>query len=171
MKAESEAETGARPTGTETRYETGFYQIISCHTDDDAAAELTPGLAFPVNAAANQTRPQSPPFSSFRPATLTRATVSLCSFPRAPSSSAAYPSVSVSIPLCFAEPRTHRYNSTFRPFSSSLVLSFGTAPARPSRRHGVFPLLERSHGRKQKLLVGAPRSQLADSAHLHARNL
>lgn len=61
-----------RPTGTETRYETGFYQIISCHTDDDAAAELTPGLAFPVNAAANQTRPQSPPFSSFRPATLTR---------------------------------------------------------------------------------------------------
>lgn len=70
VEAESEAETGARPV--QTRYETGFYQIISCHTDDDAAAELTPGLAFPVNAAANQTRPQSPPFSSFRPATLTR---------------------------------------------------------------------------------------------------
>jgi len=31
------------------------------------------GLAFPVNAAANQTRLQSPPFSSFRPATLTHA--------------------------------------------------------------------------------------------------
>ena len=37
-----------------------------------SAAELTPSLAFPVNAAANQTRLQSPPFSSFRPATLTR---------------------------------------------------------------------------------------------------
>lgn len=57
----------ARPV--QTRYETGFYQIISCHTDDDAAAELTLGLAFTVNAAANQTRLRSPPFSSFRPAT------------------------------------------------------------------------------------------------------
>lgn len=39
-EAESEAETGGAP-GTDHRYrhgyETGFYQIISCHTDDDAA--------------------------------------------------------------------------------------------------------------------------------------
>lgn len=47
-------------------------------TTQRSRAELTPGLAFPVNVAANQTRPpsplQSPPFSSFRPATLTHAT-------------------------------------------------------------------------------------------------
>lgn len=41
VKAESEAETGAPGTGTERHgYETGFYQIISCHTDDDAAAAV-----------------------------------------------------------------------------------------------------------------------------------
>lgn len=47
-------------------------------TTQRSRAELTPGLAFPVNVAANQTRPpsplQSPPFSSFRFATLTHAT-------------------------------------------------------------------------------------------------
>lgn len=57
----------------QAQYEAGLYQIISCHTDDDAAAELTPGLAFPVNAAANQTH--LPPFTlsssvSSRPASV-----------------------------------------------------------------------------------------------------
>lgn len=46
----------------QARYEPGFYQIISCHTDDDAAGEPTSGLAFPVNAAANQAQPRPSPF-------------------------------------------------------------------------------------------------------------
>lgn len=50
----------------QAQYEAGFYQIISCHTDDDAAAELTPGLAFAVNAAANQSHLRFP-FSPFHP--------------------------------------------------------------------------------------------------------
>lgn len=50
----------------QARYKPGFYQIISCHTDDDAAAEPTPSLAFPVNAAANQSH-LCFPFSPFHP--------------------------------------------------------------------------------------------------------
>lgn len=157
-----------RPTGTETRYETGFYQIISCHTDDDAAAELTPGLAFPVNAAANQTRPQSPPFSSFRPATLTRR-VSLFVPLRVVFVVRLYPSLRVH-PSLFrrgSHPRRTRRPFYSRPSPPPPSLSF--IPLRDvPRATAVFPLLERSHGRKQKVLVGALLSQLA---HLHARNL
>lgn len=67
---EAESEAG---TGTDT-VRNGFLSNYKLsHGWRRSAAELTPGLAFPVNAAANQTRLQSPPFSSFRPATLTHA--------------------------------------------------------------------------------------------------
>lgn len=70
---EREGRTRMGVEAVQAQYEAGLYQIISCHTDDDAAAELTPGLAFPVNAAANQTH--LPPFTlsssvSSRPASV-----------------------------------------------------------------------------------------------------
>lgn len=48
-KAESEAETRAPEPVYRHGYETGFYQIISCHTDDDAAqpSRADSGLSFP----------------------------------------------------------------------------------------------------------------------------
>lgn len=49
LKAESEAETRAPEPVYRHGYETGFYQIISCHTDDDAAqpSRADSGLSFP----------------------------------------------------------------------------------------------------------------------------
>lgn len=150
MEERREAREGKTRMGVEAvqaQYEAGLYQIISCHTDDDAAAELTPGLAFPVNAAANQTH--SPPFT-------------LSS------------SVSIQTSLCFFfafPPRFHRVkwrrslspsprclivllSILFHSFRLSLFVSIHRATALS------LPLLERPHGRKQRTtpLVGASQS-------------
>lgn len=148
---EAESEAG---TGTDT-VRNGFLSNYKLsHGWRRSAAELTPGLAFPVNAAANQTRLQSPPFSSFRPATLTHAArLSVRSLHPSlyPSTASLYlpppPSfVSMSILLCFS-PSSSYSSSTVRPSPPfSAVLSFTSA-----LRTVVFPLLERSHGRKQEL--------------------
>lgn len=131
-----DGERKVRRGPVQTRYETGFYQIISCHTDDDAA-ELTPGLAFPVNAAANQTRLQSPPFSSFRPATLTRtARLSVHSL-----SLSLFLYLSVSLPPLFIFLRPHHLSLCPSFFVSLHLLP--TIPLIPFNPLPLFPPFSR----------------------------
>lgn len=120
----------------QAQYEAGLYQIISCHTDDDAAAELTPGLAFPVNAAANQTH--LPPFTL---------SSSVSSRPASVSS----PSHLRSLSSMFDRSPLHPL-----PFFSSLSLLVSIRCATALS----LPLLERPHGRKRRTtpLVGASQS-------------
>lgn len=121
-----EAREGRTRTGVEAvqaQYEAGLYQIISCHTDDDAAAELTPGLAFPVNAAAaNQTH--LPPFTlsssvSSKPLFLLRPSfsVSQCRMALSPS----FPS-----PRCLIVLRSILFHSFLLSLSIFLSLRFHT---------------------------------------------
>lgn len=125
-KGETESgKWGGEPV--QTRVRNGFLSNYKLsHGWRRSAAELTPGLAFPVNAAANQTRLQSPPFSSFRPATLTRAArVSLLVLFLSPSLASLYLSppaphhsyLSMSIPLCFSPSSSHSSFPLFPPFS------------------------------------------------------
>lgn len=153
--------------------------------------ELTPGLAFPVNAAANQTRLQSPPFSSFRPATLTRAALCLSVLVRALvlslslsiylssrrpfflSSSAYHP-----FPFFFVFPRSALFRSArARPFPLSSRLSnvlshlarCSSTSLSPPVLSVVFPLLEAlSHMEGSK---NSTRRRFSRTRHLHARNL
>lgn len=126
VQGEGEAREGRTRTGVEAvqaQYEAGLYQIISCHTDDDAAAELTPGLAFPVNAAAaNQTH--LPPFTlsssvSSKPLFLLRPSfsVSQCRMALSPS----FPS-----PRCLIVLRSILFHSFLLSLSIFLSLRFHT---------------------------------------------
>lgn len=165
---EAESEAG---TGTDT-VRNGFLSNYKLsHGWRRSAAELTPGLAFPVNAAANQTRLQSPPFSSFRPATLTHA--ARLSVRSLPFSHSIYPSLcrlslSSSAPIIrlYVHPSLFHpavllhlfllYHSTLFPFFRRSLVYLGAS------YRGLSASWALAWKEARTLLVGA--SQLAGSA-------